>query len=212
MISGIQAFYHGLLLGLVFLVSFGPIFFAIIETSINRGFWVAASIALGAMLSDASYIMLSFLGVTAFLESEKIHFIIGIIGGIVLIIIGAFTFIKKPKIERVQLVVPNGFGYFSYGAKGFLINTLNPFVFIFWLSSMSIVSVEYPDSRPDRLIFFAGTIFVIFSSDLLKAFVANKIKLLLNERLMTWFNRIAGSVMIYFGLELMWKVFHGKGF
>ncbi|MEI7801378.1 MAG: LysE family translocator, partial [Bacteroidota bacterium] len=207
MISGIQAFYHGLLLGLVFLVSFGPIFFAIIETSINRGFWAAASIALGAMLSDASYIMLSFLGVTAFLESEKIHFIIGIAGGIVLLIIGAFTFIKKPKIERVQLVVPNGFGYLSYGAKGFLINTLNPFVFIFWLSSMSIVSVEYPDSRPDRLIFFAGTIFVIFSSDLLKAFVANKIKLLLNERLMTWFNRIAGSVMIYFGVELMWKVF-----
>ncbi len=212
MISGIQAFYHGLLLGLVFLVSFGPIFFAIIETSINRGFWAAASIALGAMLSDASYIMLSFLGVTAFLESPDIKFGIGIIGGIVLIIIGAFTFIKKPKIERVQLVVPNGFGYVSYGAKGFLINTLNPFVFIFWLSSMSIVSVEYPDSRPDRLIFFAGTIFVIFSSDLLKAFVANKIKLLLNEKLMTWFNRIAGSVMIYFGVELMWKVFHGKGF
>ena len=53
---------------------------------------------------------------------------------------------------------------------------------------------------------------IIFSSDLLKAFVANKIKLLLSEKLMTWFNRIAGSVMIYFGLELMWKVFHGKGF
>ena len=165
MIAGVSAFYHGMLLGLVFLVSFGPIFFALIETSINRGFWAAASIALGTMLSDASYIMLSFFGVTTFLESNEIRFWIGIIGGIVLIIIGGFTFFKKPKIEKVQLISPNGFGYVTYAVKGFLINTLNPFVFIFWLSTMSIVSVEYPTSQTDRLIFFAGTLFTIFSSD-----------------------------------------------
>ena len=212
MIAGIEAFYKGMLLGLVFIVSFGPIFFAIIETSINRGFWAAASIALGTMLSDASYILLSFLGVTAFLEDDKVKFYVGIIGGIVLIIFGIFTFIKKPRIEKVELITPtNGLGYLSYGIKGFVINMVNPFVFVFWLSSMSIVSVEYHSSRADRLIFFAGTLFCIFTSDIGKAFIANKIKLLLNERLMIWFNRIAGCVMIYFGLELMWKVWSEKG-
>lgn len=211
MIAGVSAFYHGMLLGMVFLVSFGPVFFALIETSINRGFWAAASIALGTMVSDASYIMLSFFGVTTFLERNEIRFWIGIVGGIILIIIGILTFLKKPKIEKVQLISPNGFGYITYAMKGFLINTLNPFVFIFWLSTMSIVSVEYQTSYADRLIFFAGTLFIIFSSDLGKAFVANKIKLLLNERLMKWFNRIAGCVMLYFGLELMWKVWSGKG-
>lgn len=100
MIAGVSAFYHGMLLGLVFLVSFGPIFFALIETSINRGFWAAASIALGTMLSDASYIMLSFFGVTTFLESNEIRFWIGIIGGIVLIGIGGFTFLKNRKLKK----------------------------------------------------------------------------------------------------------------
>ena len=211
MIAGFEAFYHGMLLGLVFIVSFGPIFFAIIETSINRGFWSAASIAVGTALSDAAYIMLSFLGVTAFFENDGVKFYVGIVGGIVLLIIGAFTFIRKPRIEKVVLETPNHFTYISYGIKGFFINLLNPFVFVFWLSAMGVISVEYPNSQTDRLLFFSGTLLCIFSSDIGKAFVAGKIKKLLNEQLMIWFNRIAGTVMIYFGLELMYKVWWGKG-
>ncbi len=212
MIGGVSAFYHGMLLGLIFLVSFGPVFFALIETSINRGFWPAVNIAIGTILSDAAYVIICFLGVTTFLESDEIRFWIGITGGLVLIFIGAFTFFKKPKIEHVQLITPNSFGNVTYAIKGFLINSLNPFVFIFWLSTMGIVSVEYQNSATDRLVFFSGTLFCIFSSDILKAFVANKIKLLLNQRLMTLFNRIAGIVMLYFGFELMWNVWNGKGF
>src|SRR6185436_10986889 len=101
--AGIEAYYKGLLLGLIFIVSFGPIFFAIIETSINRGFWAAASMATGTMLSDVFYIMVAFLGVNTFFENTRFKFWLGIGGGILLLIFGIIYLFKKPKIEKVEL-------------------------------------------------------------------------------------------------------------
>jgi threonine/homoserine/homoserine lactone efflux protein len=43
-------------------------------------------------------------------------------------------------------------------------------------------------------------------TDMIKAFVAEKIKHLLNPTLFLWVNRLVGVVMIYFGLRMIWKV------
>lgn len=213
MIAGIEAYYKGLLLGLIFIVSFGPIFFALLETSINRGFAAAASMATGTMLSDVLYILVAFVGVSTLFENSRFKFWMGICGGILLIIFGIVYFLKKPKIEKVELNETYRIGYWGYALKGFAINALNPFVFVFWFSTMGIVSVEYENSRIDRLIFFAGVISCIYCSDLLKSYIANQISHLLNFRLMVWLNRIAGVVMLYFGAELLYKVFiDGKAF
>jgi len=211
-IAGIEAYYKGLLLGLIFIVSFGPIFFALVETSISRGFPAAAAMATGTMISDVLYILVAFIGVNTFFENEYFKFWLGTCGGILLIIFGVIYFFKKPKIEKVKLSESVQSGYAGYALKGFAINALNPFVFIFWFSTMGIISVEYANSRADRLIFFAGVITCIYGSDILKSYIANQISHLLNFRLMIWLNRIAGTVMLYFGIDLLYKVFEGKGF
>ncbi len=212
MIAGIEAYYKGLLLGLIFIVSFGPIFFALIETSISRGFPAAAAMATGTMISDVFYILVAFVGVNTFFENAHFKFWLGTCGGVLLIIFGIIHLFKKPKIEKVELNESIQSGYIGYALKGFAINVLNPFVFIFWFSTMGIISVEYASSRIDRLIFFAGVITCIYSSDILKSYIADQISHLLNFRLMIWLNRIAGTVMLYFGADLLYKVFEGKIF
>ena len=87
-----------------------------------------------------------------------------------------------------------------------MINTLNPFVFFFWLAVIGGVTVNYEDSKTSQMMFFIGTLVTFFSADLLKAFIAVKIKHLMNPHVFLWINRIVGLVMIYFGLRMMWKV------
>jgi threonine/homoserine/homoserine lactone efflux protein len=51
----------------------------------------------------------------------------------------------------------------------------------------------------------------IFLSDMAKAFLAGRIKHLISNKLLLWVNRIAGAAMILFGLDLIGKVFWGRG-
>ncbi|MBK6832900.1 MAG: LysE family transporter [Bacteroidetes bacterium] len=54
------AVYEGIILGLVLAFSFGPGFFALINTGIKHGFKPAASLAVGIFLSDLALVIFNF--------------------------------------------------------------------------------------------------------------------------------------------------------
>ena len=54
---------NGIISGLVLALLVGPVFFTILQTSIERGFGSGALVAIGVSLSDAFYITLTYLGV-----------------------------------------------------------------------------------------------------------------------------------------------------
>jgi threonine/homoserine/homoserine lactone efflux protein len=204
--ESIEAIYHGVLLGLIMIVSVGPIFFAVIETSIRKGFWYAFSISAGTLISDLFYISLAYFGLQALFENEAFKFWIGICGGILLIAFGITYLLKKPDLHAADLHMKKQSSYTAYALKGFLINTFNPFVIFFWLGVLGWVNVNFEDSKANQLLFFGGTLVTIFGADMFKAFIASKIKHLMNPHVFLWVNRVVGLVMIYFGLRMMWKV------
>ena len=53
---------NGIVSGVVLAFLIGPVFFAIIQTSIERGFWSGVFVAMGVSLSDILYITVSYLG------------------------------------------------------------------------------------------------------------------------------------------------------
>lgn len=203
-----EAFYKGFILGLVFVFSFGPIFFSIIETSIRKGFFPAMSISAGAMSSDILYVTICLLGTSTFLDNPHVRFWMGVVGGIVLIIFGIIYFVRKPHIEEVEINL-TGASYVALIAKGFFINALNPFVFFFWLAVTSAASNEDNFNLTQRILFFVGTFTCVLIFDALKAFVAGRIERVLTPQIMKWVNRLAGSVMIILGARLLLKVAHG---
>ena len=81
--SLIELIYKGALLGMITALSFGPIFFSIIETSISRGHRLAICIAVGVLISDALLIAVSFLSIGTLLHGDALSSYVGLAGGLI---------------------------------------------------------------------------------------------------------------------------------
>jgi len=84
---------------------------------------------------------------------------------------------------------------------------MNPFVWFFWISAMVGVSSTYGDDKHGIVIFFIGTLATVFGSDVLKVFIAHRIKDHLKANILVRVNHFVGLLLIAFGLFLIVRVF-----
>jgi threonine/homoserine/homoserine lactone efflux protein len=210
----VDVFFEGVVLGVLISITIGPAFFTIIQTAIYRGFSAGFIMAIGIALSDISLIAISYLGASIIYPQNKLF--IGLIGGTVLIIFGIVTLRRKPEIllrrsskYKTPIKKPGPLTYFF---KGFVLNLLNPFLLIFWLTVMSWITARAENGKllNYAIPFFSGTVGTVFLGDLLKTFIANKIKNRLTPRILLWINRIVGIALVIFGIILMVKVIFWK--
>jgi len=199
-------FVEGMVLGLslAFLFGFGPAFFALIQTGIQRGFWAGALLAFGIMLNDAVVVSLSLLGVAQVFAGTENYNYLGIVGGAILIVFGLVTFKKKAESGNtenqeitdsphpVQLIV-----------KGFLLNVANPFVWLFWIGISVGILARFSGNTSHMILFFTGTLSVVFTTDLLKTFLASQLKKFVNDKFLLLVNKIAGLALVGFGIYLI---------
>src|SRR6202000_1238251 len=94
----IEAIITGIGFGLVLSVLTGPVFFALIKTSIEKGFHAGVAMALGVVTSD-----MVFIGAILF-GSQLIDFkvdtrIVGMVGSAILFTIGIYYIFKKAKVN-----------------------------------------------------------------------------------------------------------------
>ncbi len=207
----IASLYEGVILGVTLAFLIGPAFIALVQTSIHRGLHSGLLFALGITLSDFTLIALSYLGAIQFLNDEGNQFVVGIIGGFILIGFGIVTFFKKYKVRarrgvEVKVSVSGG-GYISYILKGFFLNILNPFLLIFWLGVMSFVSAKYGVGTKEVVTFFTAALITVFLTDSLKCMIASKISRYLNITILTWVNKIVGIALIIFGVIMFVRVY-----
>jgi threonine/homoserine/homoserine lactone efflux protein len=208
MIASIVA---GLGLGLFLSLSVGPVIFAIIKYSINNGFKAGISFALGVSLSDIMFVLTGNLATSFISGLEEYKRSIGVGGGILLIAMGIYGLLfKKVKIstgdEKPEMFRTHD--YLKIWLAGFLMNTLNPGVIIFWLG-VCVANSATPVSH--RFIMYTICLSLVLSADILKVFVADKIRHKLTLTNVEWLNRIAGVSMIIFGVVLLYKVLFELG-
>ncbi len=196
----IQAARTGILLGLTLAVLVGPVFFALLQTSIHKGFGAGVRIAIGISVSDSLYILVTNFFISSIQNLSAIEHYLSLVGGIVLMIIGIQTFFRKPKLEASPM--PNR--SFAHNAglivRGFLLNFTHPGVLIFWLSVIGVLSTEFSYSINEKWLMYSCTVATIFTTDVLKSYLANKIKRLLTERILLWINHGMGIILVGFGL------------
>jgi threonine/homoserine/homoserine lactone efflux protein len=207
--SLIELIYKGALLGMITALSFGPIFFSIIETSISRGHRLAICIAVGVLISDALLIAVSFLSIGTLLHGDALSSYVGIAGGLLLLAFGVYQVWKPVATPKtIDLTTDSHFSYLLFTLKGLVINTLNPFVIIYWLSAVSLVSVDKDFTDAEKSVFFGAAITCNFVFDLLKTFLATKLKHFLTFRTLNFISKAVGCGIIYFGARLLWKTMH----
>ena len=198
---------NGLLFGLIFILSFGPGFFALIQTSMVRGVKPALFTALGISLSDAVYVALILFGIANYLENPEVRLWMGMIGMGVLIAYAIYSWFKKPKIYTQHQMVETRLNSFKFFAKGFLLNGLNPFILIFWIGIVSVVTVNYEYSISEQRYFFSGVLCTIITMDTIKVLLANRLKHLITPGIILVLNRSVGIILLLFGLRILFFLF-----
>ncbi|MGE5382188.1 MAG: LysE family translocator [Omnitrophica WOR_2 bacterium] len=199
---------EGMILGLTLAIMLGPALFTLIQTSIHRGLSRGIILAIGIFLSDLTLVCFCYLGAAQIFGNDRNGLLFGVIGGIILISFGVVTFLRKVYISPDEMVdnikKP---GPATYIFKGFFLNFANPFVWLFWVSVMVTVSASYGAASFNLKLFFAGSLLTIFSTDILKVFVANKLKKYLKPKYLISLNHMVGVLLVAFGIFLVIKTF-----
>ncbi len=198
----------GILLGLTLSIvfGFGPALFALIQTSIHRGFFSGVLLAIGIFLSDVALVALCFFGAIKLVSEPKNYLLFGIISGIILIVFGIVTFFRRVKVTGDgSLSNDNKPGPVTFLLKGFFLNIANPFVWIFWMSVVMGVAASYKENIENLILFFSGTLLTVITMDILKCFASFKIKKYLTVKFIEWVNRLAGIGLMGFGIFLIIK-------
>ncbi|MDQ6756623.1 MAG: LysE family transporter [Bacteroidota bacterium] len=199
----IQAILKGFVMGLLLVISVGPVIFTIIKQSINNGKEGGFSFVAGVWASDVVLVLLSNIFsefVTALLDFKKP---IGIIGSILLISMGIFyLFFKKVAAHPQDLNLPplQGSDHAKLALQGFLVNTLNPGVIAFWLTSVTAIAVTH--TIKERIIIFATCLIVNMSADVGKVTLAGLLRSKLTVHNIKVINRISGFILLCFGTVL----------
>ncbi|MEY3419927.1 MAG: hypothetical protein RIR48_207 [Bacteroidota bacterium] len=195
----------GVMLGLTLTILLGPIFVALTQTGIQHGIRAGIAVGTGIWLSDFIVIAASYffiLQLTELTQSESFKFGMGLAGGLVLMGSGLISILKTHKGED-KTPAFNAKSYFGYFTKGFAVNFINPFTFIFWISVMtSYVSVK-GISGTETLLLFGTIMMTIMITDSLKVIMAKAIRSKLQLRHIEIFSKIAGILLFVFGIVLL---------
>src|SRR5882762_3516600 len=95
----IEAVIRGIGVGLVLTFLTGPVFFALIKTSIEKGFHAGVSLALGVVCSDVVFVGAILFGSQYFDISNHTKTIAGVVGSIILFTVGVYYLFKKGEVN-----------------------------------------------------------------------------------------------------------------
>ncbi len=207
----IESILKGLGFGLLLSISVGPVLFTIIKQSLNNGHKGGIAFVLGVSASDITLVLVSNVFTELFNSLKEYKTEVGVGGCIFLVSLGVyFLFFKKVKVneEGKQVFVFRKRDYAKIFISGYLMNTLNPSVFIFWIYASTTVIQHTVDQR---IIVFVTCLLWMLGADLLKVFLAGKIRNRLTPHNIHILNRINGLLLIIFGVALVWGLLiYGK--
>lgn len=201
----------GLLLGLILSISIGPIIFAILKQSLTNGRNAGFAFVAGVSFSDISLLVICNVFTTLFTIVLSHKSIIAMVGAGFLLLMGLYTlFFKKIKLEKEgeHLIKEMGtrelLGVFI---AGYLMNTLNPNVFLFWFAWTAAIGANASETTSPvlyKVLVFGTCLVFVLVSDLLKVVLANTLRPKLTEKTMLWVNRVSGIIILIFSAALFY--------
>ena len=200
-----EAIILGIGAGLISSFLTGPVFFAMIKTSIEKGFKAGLSLASGVILSDIILISVILFGAQFFEYKESFDKYVGIVGGFFIFGVGIYYLFSKVKINYTE--VDNiKVSKRNYVLKGFLMCLLTPSTLMFWLVVSGIISVKLT-SMPEKILCFLIAMSTQLSVDAVKTFYASKFRYKIKENTLKKVNKAAGVIIIGFAIWLIIKTY-----
>jgi len=186
-----------ILLGVTLAAPIGPVSLEMIQRGLKSGFLSAFVVRLGAAVGNLLCFLASYYIIV---QLNKNHFVItglSIIASL-LLIHRAYICVTS-KIE--SLTLDSGKTSSNGILIGLYLSIANPIAFIFWSGIMANSSSGFNTGLAFNLLIILGVIIwgVIFS--LFLSVGRNYI----TREILLYVNRIAGVVMMYYGIKFLWK-------
>lgn len=206
-----KIFINGLITGLFLQLAVGPVFFFIIDLSMQRTIFDGLIGALAVTIVDFLYIALSVLGIGKSLEKKKVRRIFGLISSIVLIIFG-FLIIKEVIISGISTNVDIGSkSLLSSFISVFVLTISSPMTIIFFTSLFASKAVEYNYTKKELPLFGLGTGLAtplfMGASAVLFSLIGGNVPITLIKIL----NLIVGFILVAYGVIRAIKVLKQRG-
>lgn len=205
------ALIKGIALGLLLSISVGPIIFAIIKQSINNGHKAGYFFVAGVSASDLTLVLVCNLFTSLFTTVLNHRTGIAITGSIFLVAVGIYTlFFKKVKTDEGNNLIDKKMrkrDFFGIFISGYLMNILNPAVFIFWLAWTTAIlgdAAGSPNPLQYKVTVFATCLIVVAITDIAKVVLAGRLRSKLTPYTLKLINKLSGIILIGFGVALCW--------
>jgi len=189
----------------------GPLMLALVEAGMLKGIRSGVSVGAGIWISDFLFILVIII-ILPDIEILDLNPIlarsIGFIGVAVLAFLGIRSLLrsKHEYLEEEQGSSNKKLEKAKPFAKGFLLNTLNPFTFLFWISVPGYYRIEEQLDRTQLIIFSLSIMFVVVLFDILKVILARKLQKKYFMNSLRYIRIVSGVLFLVFAVVLLVRV------
>jgi threonine/homoserine/homoserine lactone efflux protein len=199
-----MAFLQGLGFGLLMMFFIGPVFFYLLQISLQYGSRSGMAAAIGILISDLSVAAICYFFASNLFENgdQQTEFWLALIGGIILVVFG-LGYIFKPKLPSAKPVEIKKMDYATFFTKAFLINFVNPFVFVVWIAMIGKANLTY-DTQTEVIFFLIAALLGIITTDTLKVLGSKYLRRIIEPHFLIKLYKGIGILLIAFSLRLFY--------
>jgi threonine/homoserine/homoserine lactone efflux protein len=206
----VEAVLSGIPLGIFLSFLIGPVFFVLLETSAVKGFRAAFVLDLGVVSADIIFIGIAYFSSYRLIKRIQDDPSIFIFGGVLMITYGLISYLKLKKAVKtkdtdvvvVEFIKKN---YFNLFIKGFLLNSINVGVLLFWFLILITIGPKL-DLEPSKMaVFFLTVIATYLLVDIGKILLAKQLRHKLTPEIIIKIKKGISILLIIFGLTIMFQ-------
>jgi len=194
-----KIFKNGLITGLILQLAIGPVFFFIINLTLQKTIFDGLVGALAVALVDFSYIGLAILGIGKILEKKKVKKIFGVVSSMVLIIFGLIIIKNVINTSMIVNMEINSTSLLSSFISVLLLTVSNPLTIILYTGILATKGIESSYSKKELFVFGSGvglaTLIFMSTSVLLFFYFKETVPTILIQIL----NVVVGCLLIGYG-------------
>jgi len=201
----VAALFYGLVTGVLLCLTFGTVFFSLVQNSVDNGYKSGIKIAFGVVVCDAIFVFFAIFGTTLLPHIENFEKWMAGAGIVFLLILGINNLVQnQPKIAYPKSKLGDFLFYFT---TGFLLNGLNPVNFISWVTIATYVRSTLHYDLTQISLFFGASLLAIFLTESGIALSAHRLKRIFTPHAVTIFNRVTGIVFVLIAGQIAYSTF-----
>ena len=186
-----------ILLGVTLAAPIGPVSIEMIQRGLRGGFLPAFVVRAGAAVGNLLCLLVSYYGILQLNKNQ--FFITGLsVAASLLLIQRGFSYVaSNKKVMDLQTTETNNNGILV----GLYLSIANPIAFVFWSGIMANSANSLDNGLAFNLLIIVGVLVWGLVFSLILSFGRSYV----NTRTLLYVNKVAGLIMLYYGIKFLWN-------